>query len=178
MPKRVCLCTRPKRLLDVPCADRSQLETVSVARPGAWGLATELHRDRKRAFAAFASVVCHATTRTHAEPPKSPGSPESSKVPGPVGDASSCLAVHGSVCSMDRAATPQGRVEIALELYSLAESQLRAQLARKRPTLSRAEIERRVKAWRQTRRSRPDAVGRVIEWPRGRTSSKRRSGKR
>lgn len=74
--------------------------------------------------------------------------------------------------------TPQGRVQIMLELYALAEAQLRTNLKRRRPALSRSEIDRELRAWRQKRPSAGDADGRVVEWPRRRTSSKRRSDKR
>jgi hypothetical protein len=81
------------------------------------------------------------------------------------------------VCPVDRDETPQGRVLIALELYALAEAQLRARLSRTRPALSRAEISRRVRAWQEKRPSAGDSIGKAVPWPRVKTRSKRPSAK-
>ena len=60
------------------------------------------------------------------------------------------------------------RFRLALELYEVGEAVMRQNLRRANPTLSEAEIERRLVAWLQERPGAEggDAVGRVSPWPR------------
>jgi hypothetical protein len=71
---------------------------------------------------------------------------------------------------MARAARTHG-VEIALQLYDLAEQVLRQRLRRESPRRSHKVIEREVNRWRVARpgAENGDAPGRVVAWPRKRS---------
>jgi hypothetical protein len=59
-------------------------------------------------------------------------------------------------------------VEIAVELYALAEAMLRKRLEREHPRWTRDAIEAEVNRWRVARpgAERGDSPGRVVAWPR------------
>jgi hypothetical protein len=64
--------------------------------------------------------------------------------------------------------TPARRLEIALELADLAVEMYEAKLRRDHPSLSDAEVLRRLAEWRRTRpgAEHGDAEGRPVTWPR------------
>lgn len=64
-------------------------------------------------------------------------------------------------------------VEIAIELYELAEAMLRQRLRREHPRWSRQTVENEVNRWRIARPGavHGDSPGRVVPWPR--TKSRR-----
>jgi hypothetical protein len=61
-------------------------------------------------------------------------------------------------------------VEIAIELYELAEHMLRQRLHREQPHRPASQIESEVNRWRVARpgAEHGDAPGRVVRWPRSR----------
>lgn len=68
-------------------------------------------------------------------------------------------------------ASPEERMEMALELCELAEAMLREKLRQVMPALSADEIETRIDAWFMHRpgAEQGDAEGRAVPWPRRRS---------
>jgi hypothetical protein len=68
---------------------------------------------------------------------------------------------------MPRAKRTYG-VEVAVELFELAEAMLRQRLRRERPRISQAALEAEVTRWRLARpgAEHGDAAGRPVAWPR------------